>query len=147
MPAATRARASQLAAAALAIGSAPPPEVVGAIEGDRALFDKVVAIGDDDALGAFGPALAPAVAELGHPAVIAAFLQRGATRTAMWTALQPHLAAALGQPAIVDALGALCEPDARAVLAGKIAAPVLARIDRCIARRAACNWSPAAVSR
>ena len=131
--------------------------------GDARLGDATLAFGD--ALGWFPPALAPrlvallrtrpeAAAQLA--AGLGTMLGRPEARAAAWRALRPHLAAVLGGLAVADgaalihALGDQCERSARAEIArvGGAAVPpgaparraldeALARIDACLAQRAA----------
>ncbi|HEU0032184.1 MAG TPA: M1 family metallopeptidase [Kofleriaceae bacterium] len=158
---------------ALARGERPPELalVLAAPRGGRPLFDRVVVTAREapepeqhdliEALGSFGPELAPRLVELvasgtlapdtGGPA-LAAMLARPATRTAIWRAVRDRAALLLPRfvPAQVDdlirATAPLCDRTARdevaATFAGRgtdegkaILTAALAAIDRCIARR------------
>ena len=156
--------------AALAADRASPLQVViAAPGGGLALFEEVRAavarahgeMRDEliDALGAFGPDVAPRAIELAAQgelptAVAIAYLERPRTRAAAWTAVRAHLAELLAVAApvqgkaLIAALGNLCEaraevaaavlPHVGDVLDGKRTLEVaLATIDRCSARRAA----------
>jgi hypothetical protein len=147
---------------------------------DRALFERLAKLADRgdeaaiDALGDFGPELAPRLVELatqntqspGELAALRRDLARGDTRTAAWAAMREHagelIARATGPEGreLIDATAALCEPAARAEVAGAFAPLVvripdgqraldhaLALIDRCIVRRAAAGDIAAALRR
>lgn len=158
---------------------------IAAPSGGESLFDRVLARAtaepDDQArnallgtLGSFGPELAPRVVTLvtdparsvdGPLAALIAMLGRPGTRTAAWTALQPHLGEILNRliplqaKELVSSFGALCDAAARTVLATELAASAatitdgratidraLAEIDRCVARRTAAGDLAAALS-
>jgi alanyl aminopeptidase len=169
---------------ALAIDRAPPDFALAlaAPRGGRALFDRIVAVAAKvtgerqeallEALGAFGPELAPRLVELvvdgkfrpAHVwAAVAAMLGRAETRTAAWRAvhkLVPRIFAQLAEvelPAMFESVRPLCDATARAEVAASFASkavdvtgkniltPVLAAIDRCITHRAKLGDVAAAV--
>ena len=137
-------------------------------EKDNAVVDALI-----EDLGAFGPPLAPRVIQnLLDPAqriapalgALTSMLSRASTRTAAWTAAHAQLPALfmrlapLQDKQLVESLGLLCDPSARAALAIELPpsaaaitdgpatiARVLAKIDRCIARRAAAGDVAAAL--
>jgi alanyl aminopeptidase len=166
-PPAARKRARELLTAMLA-KDAPTPELVAAAAPDRAVIERlarqaelVPARRDDliDALAAGPPQVADlvvdlvAVRNLPAWAAIERYFERGATRTAAWTALRGKLADVLGklQPSergdVIDATAMLCDgaADVRAAFEPHLAEipdgrrrldHALAEIGRCAALRA-----------
>jgi len=169
LPAATVTRARKLAATAK---EPPDPLVVLATGDDRAAFERLVTLAHDtkdpdtrdsavDALGWFAAPEAEAavalVATLPAPVAwqaIEPYFERGATRSAAWTALRTRLGELIANLTpvragdIVDTMAELCDATSRAEVA-KLFGPLvprivegharldhaLAAIDRCIARR------------
>jgi len=169
LPALVRNTARARIAADLAHGITPDASVVAAAGGDRALFDRIAALAARDPawtsepLGAFGPALAPAVVDLALGTlpssatvpVIDAYFRRTATRASIWAAVRARLPQLLAHlessdaAMLVDATGALCDAASRAELVVALEPElaripdgrehldrVLATIDACIAERA-----------
>jgi len=148
-----------------------PPEYLLAIaapRGGKLLFDRIVARAaaapDErqawllEALGAFGPDLAPRLVELvGDPRfkpgrvwpAVAAMLSRPQTRSAAWRAVRARLPQIVAQfaaselPQVIEPLGSLCDATSRGEVALSFGANAddllaavlmrtLASIDRCV---------------
>jgi len=174
-------RARAIIDASLA-GKAPPSDdlalaiTIAAPRDGRALFDRLLQLAAStkypdltaallEALGAFGPALAPKLVDAAldprfpSPPILAALvamLGRPATRTAAWHAIRDHLPQLMSRLSgiearpLVEGLGSLCDSTARAEVAAAFDPRVadvfrgretlttaLAAIDRCLARQAA----------
>jgi len=162
-----RTRARELLAALIAKGE-PPPELVAIAAPDRATLDKLAKIAEVDPARrdamidaiAAGPSAGAGVAvdlvalrNLPAWSAIAAYFDRGSTRSAAWAALRPRLPELLGRlapaerAAVIDATATLCggAADVEAAFTPQLAniedgrrrlTHAIAQIQRCAALRA-----------